>query len=346
MKRLGLVLLTLALCLASARVQGRNNFALQAFKGVLSGDLNLAGNNVTIIEGQFDIDGNVIVTQNATLILRNAIVNIVQHGDFEHDIVLTNSTGGRPTLEVDNTIINSTYKYSIHAYQNSSISAHDSYLAAQTPAYGWISLQDSSSGSFQNVTVHGLDSMTKANYTTIDGSSIDILNIYGLADINYSNITQSNSYGSSLALIGECSIAQAQTFDSSGQDIQWSTVDSVFTYNESSAGLISCNYSNCVAYDESRVFVGWWLAIQVEDSIGQMVPYSNISYNDENKIWLYTVTDSGGQTRLVLAEKIIDASGMHNVENHVVIAAKDGYLNQTTVTMNENKNVTMRLEGL
>ncbi len=187
--------------------------------------------------------------------------------------------------------------------------------------------------------------MTKANYTTIDGSSIDILNIYGLADINYSNITQSNSYGSSLVLIGECSIAQAQTFDSSGQDIQWSTVDSVFTHNESSTGLISCNYSNCVAYDESRVFVGWWLDIQVEDSIGQMVPYSNITYTDENKIWLYTVTDSGGQTRLVLAEKIINASGMHNVENHVVIAAKDGHLNQTTVTMNENKNVTIRLRA-
>ncbi len=136
MKRLGLVLLTLALCLASARVLGRNNFAPQTFKGVLSGDLNLAGNNVTIIEGQFDIDGNVIVTQNATLILRNAIVNIVQHWDFEHDIVLTNSSGGRPTLEVDNTIINSTYKYSIHAYQNSSISVHDSNFTAQTPAYG------------------------------------------------------------------------------------------------------------------------------------------------------------------------------------------------------------------
>ena len=346
MKRLGLVLLTLALCLASARVQGRNSFAVQVFTGVLSGDLNLAGNNVTIIEGHFDIDGNLIVTQNATLILRNAIVNIVQHKDFEHGIVLTNSSGGRPTLEVSNTIINSTYKYSIDTYQNSSISVHDSNFTAQTPAYGWISLHDSSSASFQNVTVHGLNSMTKVDYVIIENSSIDILNIYGPAAINYSNITQSNSYGSGLVLIGECSIAQVQTFDISGQGIQRSTVDSVFTYNESSTGLISCNYSNCGAYDESRVFVGWYLDVQVIDSIGQMVPYSNITYYDENKIWLYTVTDSGGQTTLELAEKIINATGMHNVEDHLVIATKDGHSNQTTVTMNENKKVTIRLEGL
>lgn len=41
--------------------------------GVYQGNLILNGNNVTLIEGRFDINGSIIVEENATLILRNAV---------------------------------------------------------------------------------------------------------------------------------------------------------------------------------------------------------------------------------------------------------------------------------
>ena len=45
---------------------------VKASPDIYQGDLVLQGNNVTIIEGRFDINGSIIVEENATLILRNA----------------------------------------------------------------------------------------------------------------------------------------------------------------------------------------------------------------------------------------------------------------------------------
>jgi len=51
---------------------------IKASSDIHQGDLVLVGNNVTVIEGQFDINGSILVEENATLILRNAVLNFTQ----------------------------------------------------------------------------------------------------------------------------------------------------------------------------------------------------------------------------------------------------------------------------
>ncbi len=69
---------------------------------VFQGDLVLGGNNVTIIQDEeFRINGSIIVEENATLLLKNALLNFTQSRDYEFELRLQNPSGGGPRLLVE-----------------------------------------------------------------------------------------------------------------------------------------------------------------------------------------------------------------------------------------------------
>ena len=85
------------------------------------GDLILVGNNVTIIEGGFDINGSIIVEDNATLILRDAVLNLTQTEAHEFNITFHNPSNGNPSFLVENSSIEPNgYNLHIWLYENSS----------------------------------------------------------------------------------------------------------------------------------------------------------------------------------------------------------------------------------
>jgi len=89
------------------------------------GDLVLQDNNVTIIEGEFNINGSIIVEGNATLILRNAVLNFTQSENFQFDMIFQNPANGNPRLLVENaTIAANDYYLELNLYGNSSASAN------------------------------------------------------------------------------------------------------------------------------------------------------------------------------------------------------------------------------
>ena len=58
---------------------GKGNIPpVRAFPGIYQGDLLLAGNNITFIEGVFNINGSIIIEENAALYLKDAFVNLWQ----------------------------------------------------------------------------------------------------------------------------------------------------------------------------------------------------------------------------------------------------------------------------
>jgi hypothetical protein len=85
------------------------------------GDLVLRGSNVTIVEDEvFRINGSIIVEENATLVLRNALLNFTEKSDFEFEIRLENPSGGNPRLVVENaTILGNDRKLKLELHSSS-----------------------------------------------------------------------------------------------------------------------------------------------------------------------------------------------------------------------------------
>jgi hypothetical protein len=80
------------------------------------GDLIINGDNITFIEGNFNINGSIIIEENATLTLKNAILNFTQTRGYQFNITLQN---GNPQLQIENTTINgNSYNMFMHFYGN------------------------------------------------------------------------------------------------------------------------------------------------------------------------------------------------------------------------------------
>jgi hypothetical protein len=69
-----------------------------------NGDLILNGNNVTIIDNQIlHINGSIIITENATLIIRNnGGINFTQQYSNQFNITLMHPANGNPRLIMEN----------------------------------------------------------------------------------------------------------------------------------------------------------------------------------------------------------------------------------------------------
>lgn len=105
---------------------------VEASPDIYQGNLVLAGNNVTTIENmQFDINGSIVVIENATLILRNAVLNITQTAGDQFNMTLKNALSGFPRLIVENSTITSGYRFQVNAQSSSLVNATRLLTAAR-----------------------------------------------------------------------------------------------------------------------------------------------------------------------------------------------------------------------
>jgi hypothetical protein len=128
MRRARFVILVLSLLLTLFYVQAYDVPAVAA-STIYQGDLVLTGNNVTIIEGIFDINGSIIVEDNATLQLKNAYLYFTQSQPMQYHIWFRNPSNGNPRLLSYNSTINSTYATDgIKFFENSTASINNSSI--------------------------------------------------------------------------------------------------------------------------------------------------------------------------------------------------------------------------
>jgi hypothetical protein len=121
MRRLVFVILVSSLLLTLTFVQKGNIPAVKASSSIYQGDLILTGNNVTTIENKrFDINGSIIVEENATLILKNAIINFTQIMNYEYKMDFRNPANGNPRLQALNSTLTSKFMFPVVFHDNSS----------------------------------------------------------------------------------------------------------------------------------------------------------------------------------------------------------------------------------
>ena len=167
---------------------------------IYQGDLILTGNNVTTIEGRFDINGSIILEDNATLILQNAVLNFTQSQSYQHNITIGPS-GANPQLLISNSTLAPSSGY-LRAH------AHDSYITIDNSTFYNINLGIShysvlsvSNGSYNNDFVSTSDNTD----ATISDSSFKNLNIGDSCDALVSN-SEIDALGSFFELVN-CTIS-------------------------------------------------------------------------------------------------------------------------------------------
>jgi hypothetical protein len=186
MRRCVPVILILSLLVVLVFVQKGSVPSAKASLSIHQGDLVLNGNNVTVIEGRFDINGSIVVEENATLILRNAVLNFTQEENGQFNVTFRNSVDGNPRLKVENaTIAANDYYLGISFYENASMTADrlstdynlyirlymDSLALVSNSAFGYISTYDFSILNVSNSTFGGIydDDYTKITVSNCSG---------------------------------------------------------------------------------------------------------------------------------------------------------------------------------
>ncbi len=212
---------------------------------IYQGDLILTDNNVTTIEGRFDINGSIIVEENATLILKSAIINFTQTENWQFGMILRNPANGNPRLQATKTTITSNYKFSINFYQNSSATIHDSRITAPPGYYCWLWTYDSSVASFYNLTIHAVSSAGDSNISVFE-STMNTMNTYGSSTVSLYNSTVHSvtSYLTSGLSVGESKITRVRTYDSSQVEMDYCKLGSLYAENSSTvriSGLLEIN---------------------------------------------------------------------------------------------------------
>jgi len=356
-----------SLLLSLAFLQKGNIPTVKAFPDVYQGDLILNGNNVTVIEGMFDINGSIIVEENATLILRNALLNFVQTTNNQFNLTLRNPANGNPRLMAYNSTIDSNADLRLTLKGNSTADLNKAIIPWRVPCraedVSILSISNSSyvdtlfaeSGSsalimVQNSTIHqwqnyGYNTAPEAQVydSTIDnlliGSSSVNCTISGLHSglVTYWNFIENCSVASSG---GPGGVAPNITLINTQVGL-WG-----FAFYSSSNVMVIASLVQASAYGQTIIQIFWYLDVHVVDDINQDVPYANVTATYPNTTLAESkLTGEDGWTKLTLIEKIKNSTGEYPIGIYTVEATYETYSNTTTVEMTGTQQITLTLEG-
>lgn len=192
------------------------------------GDLVLSGNDVCIISGEFNINGSIIVTENATLVLRDAFLRFTPTGSFR-TITLMNPAGGNPRLILENSIIDAGGLFTILLYGNST--AQINQLDAAGATWLWLVLNDFSFADVENSEFVGLMLyyLSSMNLWHSDVGAVHVYSPEGI-NINDSSMLDLVAYYNSTVEAQDSTITRLTIHSSTRQTLISELKPSTFSY--------------------------------------------------------------------------------------------------------------------
>ncbi|MBS7632951.1 hypothetical protein KEJ15_04935 [Candidatus Bathyarchaeota archaeon] len=344
---------------------------------IRQGNLVLEGNDICVIEGKFDINGSIIVTENATLILRNAVVNFTQTSNYQHNMTFRNPVDGNPRLQSENSVITSGYWFEVILYDNSSATFASSTDTAYLQVYGsatasisdstieFLAVGDSAVVSVVNSTIsYALSAWGDTSVVSVSNSTVEFLATKAMSvnctfanvvpgflpfwnfHINSSMVIGTGGYAPNVTLVDtNVNGWQFEFQESSNATIIDSQLVYLHCYGYSNVWLVNTTAGLIQFTMDGIVYVSWYLDAHVVDSIGQDVPSANVNATYTNAtIAESELTDIGGWARLTLMEKMMNASGSYPLGNYTVSVTYTTHSTNATIEMTENKQITLMLE--
>jgi hypothetical protein len=371
MRRLVFVILVSCL-LVTLLFAGKENIpAVKASPDIYQGDLVLAGNNVTVIEGRFDINGSILVEENASLFLNKALLNFTS--GFGHGIYLQNPSNGNPRLVAHNTTIigmgagryhgNGSVLFSncsisgpeeLYLYDESNVTIFDSDTEKNLQA------RDSSRVTIFGSTIELLALVMESANSSIHDLSAGFFDIWDFwldcsvvvspsgrapnVTLNQTTIMEwSFSFqGSSYSEIFSSEIWLLHANENAHVSLHNSTMNKIELYGTSIVELTNSTHQLRQFYNEAKGYVSWYLFVHVVDSLIQNVPLANVTVTFSNATLAESkFTDAEGWAGFTLMEKMMNATGEYPVGNYTVEATYDIYSDATTMNMTENQQITL-----
>jgi hypothetical protein len=344
-----------------------------ASSDIYQGNLVLTGSNVTVIEGRFDINGSILIEENATLILNDAILNFTSGS--VHSITLQNPVNGNPRFVANNaTIIRLStsrfYDNGTLSFSNCSISGPGGFYfndkcnvtVLDSIIEKNFQVRDFSRALISNSTIKRLELVTYTANCTIENLNpgfYDYWDFWLNCSVAVGPFGRSPDVVLNQTLIEAWNLSfQASSYaEISGSSI-WqlheneghavlsnSTVHRVELYGSSMVELVNSSYVQTDLSGASAVSVSWYLSVSVVDSWSQTVPLANVTVAFPNA----TLTDSklsdeNGSARFTLLEKMMNATGAYPVGNYTVNASYAGYSDGTTLNLTTSAQITLMLD--
>ncbi len=372
MRKLGFIILVSCLLATLLFAWKENIQPVQASPEIYQGDLILTGNNVTIIKGRFDINGSILVEENATLILDDTILNFTSSSP--HSINLQNPADGNPRLMANNATIirmstSRSYGNGTLYFSNCSISGpgglyfNDETNVTVLDSSIEMNLQarDFSRVTIFNSTIELLEPVTKSANSSIKNLKAGFFNYWdfrldcsivvspsGSAPYIVLNQTLVQDWSlsfqdSSYSEIFSSKIWQLHENDGHAS-LYNSTINRIELYGPSTVELVNSNFTLTDLAGESEVYVSWYLFVNVVDSLIQDVPLANVTATFPNATLAESkFTDAEGWARFTLLEKMLNATGAYSVGNYTVEATYDAHSDATTVNMTQSQQITLTL---
>jgi hypothetical protein len=346
--------------------------------GIFQGDLALTGDSVLTIQGKFDINGSIFVEENATLILRNAMVNFTRAGS---GILMQDPANGNPRLQAENTRVvglsdNRFYGNSSATFSNFTTNAFFYFsdktnVAVLDSTFGGIQARDFSMVTISNSTLQNLDiALLSGNASVVNLSpgffkywdfwvncSVAFKSQTRAPDVAL-NQTTVNTWsfsfqGTSTATITKCTLsflhANMNAFPSGKIDAYDSVIGTVELYSSTIVTLTNITYTLLDPRQNSTIDIYGHLDVHVIDdspSPGQSVQSTNVTAAFSNGTLAEQVlTGTDGWTRLTLMEKMKNATDEYPVGPYTVNATYLSYSSGATVNMTGNKAITLTLVG-
>ena len=378
MKRLASVMLVLFLMLSILMVWKPDVPSVNAASSIYQGNLILTGNNVTTIEGRFDINGSIRVQGNATLILKNTVVNFTQKNDFEYFMTFENPANGNPRLFCDNSTITASsphpyfrvmfFANSSGTISKSTITGH--LLARQTVNFSVTNssiynceIADSAVVSIQNSSISGEFAQSDSATVTVTNSTINYLIIHAnsvncsLVDIrsglfkfwdfkNNSSMIIGSGGNSPNVSLGNTTVNkwEFELYSKSNATITNSTLYALEGPYGSIFWITNSNVDVFNLYDHGIVYTSWFLYVHVTDSTGQNVPSASVTATFPNStVAQVKQTNATGWARLTLTEKMTNETGNYPIGNYTVKAEYGTYSSSISANMTGTKEAIIQL---
>ncbi len=346
---------------------------VSASSGIYQGDLVLTGNNVTVIEGRFDINGSILIEENATLILNDAMLNFTSGS--VHSITLQNPVNGNPRFMANNVSIiglstSRFYDNGSLFFSNCSVFGPGGFYfndecnvtVLDSTIEKNFQVRDFSRALIYDSTIERLELVTHTTNCSIENLNPGFYNYwdfwlncsvvvgqFGRSPYVTLNQTLIESWNlsfqaSSFAEIFESSIWQLH--ENAGHACLYnSTMNRIELYGGSTVNLVNSSYVQTYLSGTSTVYVNWYLFVSVVDSLSQNVPLANVTVAFPNA----TLTDSklsdgNGLTKFTLLDKRINATGTYPIGNYTVNASYAVYSDAATLSLTTNAQITLTLE--
>lgn len=345
---------------------------LESSTSIHQGDLIVNGDDVFVIEDErFEINGSIIIEENATLILENAIVNFTR-GALT-GIYLQHPANGNPRLRANNTTItrnpycrfygNSSIVFSncsinaaIHFDDESSGTISGSTLSSmQARGASTVSVSDSVIAYFDLVTTSANSSISdlapglfdfwdfwlncsvvvdpagRAPHVTLTQTTVDHWSF------SFQGASNARIRGSQIFSLHANGLSHASAYNC--------TIYSVDLYNSVLVELTNSTLSLHNLHNQATVCVRWYLDVHVADSTGQDVPSANVTAFFPNATVAESkLTGAHGWSRLTLTEKMMNLTDEYPVGNYTIEATYDIHSDDLTVNMTESQQIALTLE--